>query len=1323
MSAEPKRIEELVRGATQFLLAIGAFLAAVGGGAEWLQKVLDGLIGTRAALLASWFIPAVTAIGLVAWGASTTRKRSTLKNNAAFDLHVNGREQLFGRENDVRNLLEAISVKRIVFLTGDSGAGKSALVAAGLIPDIMRQGRMLPILVSRYGSDWVQGPLQETSFALWESLSPDERELLGLKQRQAPSSVSCDSARAWLAAIHDKLGRIPLLVFDQFDDYQARHRERFLTGRQSWLAKDELKLKNDFWRMVSEQVAAGTVRLMVVTRTDSADGLECIRFTDDLESKPLSLVDGIYLPQLLDSLAPEGVDPPVIANPDFGWTQLKVRLAADLQDNGLVLPQRVRTVLQGLRTLPALTVGEYKRAGGAEGAEAAFVLNAIGKAARASGLEPGSIRSLLAALVDRGDGRIRPKARPRSKNELEQILGQGKRCQSAIDALELSELLRQVPNVETGEIDWCLDHDYLATAVIAEQRKSNRDLTLLRDGEAAWRRSTGGWRASWRTLLPIGTQLAVLWSRLRGRLRYQEFGRYALWSTLRFAPPLIVLAAIPSVTFYVALHLSAVRDAEIIAGKLEKDSTIAAGVVLELWSAPQEVRARVLNKLMANPQRLRAAGTDWVRAVAGLDASVARDIAARTLAVSSTLDTPFQPASFDILVAVAPRLDEEGADFVAGSLRRRLTEMRADDQSFRFYQTFRALGAVAPKLSSTAAGQLLRDALGRLDTAASTWGEGAMIGLADALKAVASRLEDDKARELGHAMITRLAAPRKASDERHGDLVGVLANAARNRHEQTVQGLADDLNSRLAKAELQDDQQTVYNMIHALGAVAPGLSSIASKKLAHDLLSRLDKALRDGDATKQTLLARQLVPIAAKLDEGATLVFFQAVSAWSQLSLDREVMGAMSMQLEAALQASGRKLHPATARQLVSRLINDLDASFNGDNQDGLSRPELGAIRAATRGLRDTVVLDDVLARLNKADQTNNRASRNAMLAALAVLAPDRSQDVELIRLDKQRPSSAAMAIETAQALDRRSPVDTNMVALEGVAGELAKALVQQVLDSKAGALDQQWQRREALRALIPRLNADTSAALATTIVAALVSTREPLAELGDKSKQPSDRLGDEHGVIEALGIIASRLTEERASVLASEIAASLERGGSGRVRGIELRFAWMLRAVVPALGREAAARLSNSLLGKIRYSIREENELDEQILVEIIGALSPNLDGSVAKAAALELSDRLIDQRKIGTRRATYETIRQLSLSALADPARVVDGVKLTLWVASYPVPADVVGGFRSYLNPRQGSELSPLELVAKQPFNGDLIRAAQWARKTYGIDPSTVR
>src|SRR5512139_1071945 len=55
-------------------------------------------------------------------------------------------EKLYGRDSEVQQLLDLLIAERIVLLYSPSGAGKSSLVQAGLIPCLRDEGfRVLPV--------------------------------------------------------------------------------------------------------------------------------------------------------------------------------------------------------------------------------------------------------------------------------------------------------------------------------------------------------------------------------------------------------------------------------------------------------------------------------------------------------------------------------------------------------------------------------------------------------------------------------------------------------------------------------------------------------------------------------------------------------------------------------------------------------------------------------------------------------------------------------------------------------------------------------------------------------------------------------------------------------------------------------------------------------------------------------------------------------------------------------------------------------------------------------------------------------------------------
>jgi hypothetical protein len=169
---------------------------------------------------------------------------------------------------------------------------------------------LFPVYLNVWGQDWEAGPRIGLVLALWDALSSEERRALGFIEAPNP-----DNLVSMLENVRAKLGRAPLLIFDQFDDYQTRHRSQFLAGRRrTWLPSNRLTAANAFWRDIKEVIDSYTVHCLFATRTDTADGLESIRFVTPQVYRLYRLnVD--LVPRLLTELTTnvEGEDPVVFA--------------------------------------------------------------------------------------------------------------------------------------------------------------------------------------------------------------------------------------------------------------------------------------------------------------------------------------------------------------------------------------------------------------------------------------------------------------------------------------------------------------------------------------------------------------------------------------------------------------------------------------------------------------------------------------------------------------------------------------------------------------------------------------------------------------------------------------------------------------------------------------------------------------------------------------------------------------------------------------------------------------------------------------------------
>ena len=149
-------------------------------------------------------------------------------------------QKLYGRETDVQVLVDLVVAKRIVLLISPSGAGKTSLIQAALIPQIEKRFNVMPVVrldaARRDCSAHVNPYVFITLQALEKRLDPASRKTsLALEKM-----TLADYFRA-LPTLLDARGRtrFPLVIFDQFE-------ELFTLNRSDWL------LKKEFIRQVGE---------------------------------------------------------------------------------------------------------------------------------------------------------------------------------------------------------------------------------------------------------------------------------------------------------------------------------------------------------------------------------------------------------------------------------------------------------------------------------------------------------------------------------------------------------------------------------------------------------------------------------------------------------------------------------------------------------------------------------------------------------------------------------------------------------------------------------------------------------------------------------------------------------------------------------------------------------------------------------------------------------------------------------------------------------------------------------------------------------------
>ncbi|MFO1360046.1 hypothetical protein [Plasticicumulans sp.] len=511
----------------------------------WLREWLAGLpVGWQVAL-AVLGLSLCGAGGYLLWRRG--RRCSRVLRPEGLRLDRARKEHLVGREDDLAYLLDLCRANTLVFLEGESGTGKSALVTAGLLPALHDDPGLLPVIVENWGrQDWIGAAVSATREALLECLPEDHREPFRNLNRSDVNGL--ESALRDLKA---SIRRTPLLVFDQFDDYQTAFREQFLPpGKPVWITPAALCKRNAFWRVIAGLLKSGTIHVLFVTRNDIGGGLDCVRF---LAEPPRCVLPGVKrapIAALLMNLAqtPAG-GTPVIADPDAGWTRLAERIAQDLtRDRDWLLPQQLSIVLRSLSDLACLDVPSYERAGGAEGLEARFIQSELEAAESASGVKLALLRETLFSLVEPISQR-KTILRPETGILEAWVQATGHDADAVRSALEKArerlvrvEVLRLRLDPETQAMRWQLDHDYLARGVVACVRKAAKWQILL--DEAADAYDQAPLRGCWSALLGPGVLARLLRERLRWRpeVHFGMHRRYVALSGLRLLPAITVIA-------------------------------------------------------------------------------------------------------------------------------------------------------------------------------------------------------------------------------------------------------------------------------------------------------------------------------------------------------------------------------------------------------------------------------------------------------------------------------------------------------------------------------------------------------------------------------------------------------------------------------------------------------------------------------------------------------------------------------------------------------------------------------------------------------------
>ncbi len=258
------------------------------------------------------------------------------------------RDYFFGREKVVGELYAKVLLYRLVLLFGESGAGKSSVINAGLIPALEKEGFQAerlrvspeyedqPILVER-----IEGGVEE-NISYLPSIFIDEQS----KATSIAERIPCSIER-FLSSIRDPAKETtPLLIFDQFEELFT-----LFTSKKNGDNTRRLRTQNQILQTIYEIANDQDLetRILIIIREDFLGKLEILS-----KSYPQIFDHRIRLGHLTKDNALKAITGPFENNSSFGskidedLAQIIVRELADDNPQGLIHATQLQIVCDQL---------------------------------------------------------------------------------------------------------------------------------------------------------------------------------------------------------------------------------------------------------------------------------------------------------------------------------------------------------------------------------------------------------------------------------------------------------------------------------------------------------------------------------------------------------------------------------------------------------------------------------------------------------------------------------------------------------------------------------------------------------------------------------------------------------------------------------------------------------------------------------------------------------------------------------------------------------------------------------------------------------------
>jgi hypothetical protein len=541
----------------------------------------------------------------LAWFALTRilrglQRKSRVQDGNALRIDPNNPGHLRGRDQEIDAIIDLLPDHPVIFLTGESGVGKSFLMKQGLIPalekPLLGKGRFLPLYVENYGLDRDVGParnLRAAFAALQDHLPPAVADDL-------PAPQQLDATFTWLDQLPAGSGKA-LIIFDQLDDYIAAH-STFLRPGGNWLTRVELIKKSGLWRRIDERLRKGAIQVLFINRSDETDANPTFSLHGPVSRRRLT---GVPVNELIDLISSLGEA--AASDPAAGWNDFRNALAEQIRLAKPFLPIRAHFILSALAdgVLPYLHPRTLSQIGGIDGLEAAWVADRVRRLACGDLVLMREMTNLLLQLAEaQSGGRFKThvlsqatisKLFPnRDDNQIDDVLKQ----------LAATKILRR-RSVAGTNASWALYHDYLAAIVHRAFAPRHQAEQWLKERAAVWHKAeTPG--EKWRRLLGLRELREVLAS-LPPAVLWSRAGFLAASLAARVLPPLLLVSACGVLLWQQYQRELVIQNtgsvlATLVANPYVDYSNPARQAVAELSRASWAVKRAALRRALSNEQ-------------------------------------------------------------------------------------------------------------------------------------------------------------------------------------------------------------------------------------------------------------------------------------------------------------------------------------------------------------------------------------------------------------------------------------------------------------------------------------------------------------------------------------------------------------------------------------------------------------------------------------------------------------------------------------------------------------------------------------------------